>query len=254
MTNKTTTLVGAIFASSIAAYAGTTTTTTVESSPQALLSGAFSTQISSGFIRNGIQQDKSAVIQPRLSVTIPTGVSFLDTSADIKLSTVQNLHTSRPQSTWWRSQVNTGVELTRDRFSVSPSFELINSPNGKFDVERGLNLLVEYNDVDQTKFALYPHVRGYWSNVGNYYEAGIAPLLKAYSTTITLPVNVGFGANNYYNANESFGYVSTGIATSTPVYKNINLDTSVNYYRNSQGVNNGDKNVWITSVGFSYNF
>jgi hypothetical protein len=254
MLNKTTTLASAIFASAIAANAGTPAITNKPATAEALLTGSFGVNVASGFIRNGIRQDSNPVVQSRLEVTIPTSVSFADTSTALKLSTLQNLHTEQPNATWWRSQVNIGAELVRERVTVTPSFELINSPNGKFDVERGFSLNVEYNDVDQTKFALYPHVRGYWSNVGNYFELGVAPLLKANTTIITLPVNVGLGGNNYYGSNERFGYVSAGVATSTPVYKSLNLVTGVNYYRNSDGVNNGDNSVWITSVGFGYSF
>jgi hypothetical protein len=261
MSKTTKTTLAAILATSIATFAGTSVQTTEGSNFEPSFSGVYGVDVSSGFVNKGRLFDSNPVFQPFGSIIIPTS---LEIGGGIRTSVVgssrQQLHTESPLSTWARSEVNVGFVFTKDRLSFIPTYELVTSSNRSYRSSQGVNLTLEFDDVGLTPLPIKPHARAYigtksgFERLANYFEVGISPTVAAGSTTVSFPVNLGVGTNNFYTGGERYGYTSAGVATSTPLCNKVSLVTGVTYFNTNENINNGKKDLWLTSAGIAVQF
>ena len=107
---------------------------------------------------------------------------------------------------------------------------------------------------------------------GIYYEVGIAPSFQAGPATISLPINVGLGSNGFYGSpvtgtgDDTFGFVSAGVAAELPLHflpeclGQWALKANATYYHlgdNTSAVTSvidGDENQWSFGGGVVVSF
>jgi len=231
----------------------------VVSKPEA--SSVFEAKINADVVTNytyrGVLLDSNPVFQPGLSVTVPLSLSFVD-SAKLVAQTTQTFGTKTPNNNWYRSDSQFGVSLTQGKFTLTPTYVVINSPHGTFKSSQGVNVSLEYKD----ELGVNPHgavfvgtegKSGNGTSSGNYYEVGIEPSKKVGNVTVSVPVNVGFGASNYYKNNQSYGYTSAGAKLQYALTTRASLYTSATFYNTSSNLNEKTHN-WSTTTGLSYAF
>lgn len=218
-------------------YAGTESKAVVESITKSAITGDLGVNFVSEYISRGAMQENQGVIaQPYadLYFALYEGEGFVN-KVTLNLGIWGSLHSHHPGNTsttsaWYEFDYTPGVSVTfAKNFTLTTSYFEFDSPNDSFEASRNLNFNLAYNDADLLgAFALHPHV-AYMRELGsgaaatgngdgNYYEVGIAPVLPAIGcVTVTVPVNAGFGSNNFYAENKTVGYVSAGLAASVPL-------------------------------------
>lgn len=261
-TKTTTTTLALALATTVAAFGGTKTQTPAEKlETKALYSGVYGVEVSSGFVNKGRRLDSNAVFQPFAAISIPTKLEIGGgVEINVVLASRQQLNTKSPLSVWSRSENNLGLSFTKDRLSLISTYEIVTSPNNSYKSSQGVNLVLEFDDMGLTTLPIKPHVRTYigtkegFERQSNYFEAGISPTVTAGITNITFPINIGVGDKGFYVGGERYGYTSAGIATLTPIYKDLSLTTNLTYFNTNENINNGKKDLWLTSAGFVVKF
>lgn len=260
MTKQTNTTLAVILATSVAAFAGTTTKNTkpLEKSDP-LFNGIIGVEASSGYINKGRVFDSSLTFQPFAAVIIPTKLELGGVNVSITGSTKQNIHTTSPLNGLSRSEYNAGLLLNKDRVSVAASYEWVNSDQNWFPDAQGFNVALSFDDTGLTPLAINPYAKGYFGTkrvgqpVGNYYEVGVSPTVSVAKTTVGFPVAVGFGNRSFFSSGERYGYTSAGVSTSTPLTTNLSLTTGVTYF-NTNTSSSGKDTFWLTSAGLVLKF
>ncbi len=123
---------------------------------------------------------------------------------------------------WYEFDFTAGVAVTfAKNFTVTPSYFTFLSPNDGFSTFQGVNLKVSYDDTDLLgAFALHPYAQVLWelenkagsgSDEGVYYEIGVAPSVPVGPVTLSFPLTLGLGSNEFYQANAGYGFFSAGI-------------------------------------------
>lgn len=261
MSKQTKTTLAALLATSVAAFAGTSTKNVkpLENKPDPLVTGVVGVEVSSGYINKGRLFDSSAVFQPFAAVIIPTKLELGGVKVSVIGATKQNLHTQEPLKTWTRSEYNAGLLLNRDRVTLTSTYEWVDSENNWFPDSQGVNVALHFDDKGLGPITVNPYAKAYFGTkretqpVGNYYELGVAPSVAVYNTSVQFPVAVGFGNKNFYRTGEQYGYTSVGINTSTPLTNSVALTTGLTYF-NTNNINAGKNDLWLTSAGIVVKF
>lgn len=261
MNKQTTTTLAAILATSVAAFAGTTTKNTkpIETKSDPFVTGVIGVEVASGYVNKGRLFDSSAVYQPFAAIVIPTKLELGGVNVSVIGSTKQNIHDASPLNGLSRSEYNAGLLLNKDRVSVAASYEWVNSDQNWFPDAQGVNVALSFDDSGLTPLALNPYAKGYFGTkrvgqpVGNYYEVGVAPSVSVAKTTVGFPVAVGFGNRSFFSTGERYGYTSAGVSTSTPLTTNLSLTTGVTYF-NTNTSSSGKSDFWLTSAGLVLKF
>jgi hypothetical protein len=120
-------------------------------------------------------------------------------------------------------------------FNLSLLYQEFHSPNGGFGLCRNVQAKLSYNDAelwgDDGGFALKPYgivfveldgKAGTGPDEGIYVELGVGPSFALteggdYPLTLSIPVSVGLGFNDFYEDDELFGYASAGVVLSAPL-------------------------------------
>ncbi len=122
-------------------------------------------------------------------------------------------------------------------FSALLSYTEFTSPSGAFNTSKAVSATLSYDDSESMgKLALHPYVKLMHEtegkvttgvrNGGQYLELGIAPGMElsentSYPVTITFPVAVGMGFNDFYDNgngdNETLGFASIGAVATIPL-------------------------------------
>lgn len=262
MNKQTNTTLAAILATSVAAFAGTTTKNTkpLETKSDPFVTGIIGVEASSGYINKGRLFDSSLTFQPFAAVIIPTKLELGGVNVAITGATKQNIHAASPLNGLSRSEYNAGLLLNKDRVSVTASYEWTNSDQNWFPDSQGVNVGVHFDDTGLTPFTLNPYAKGYFGTkrvgqpIGNYYEVGVAPSVSLCSTKIGFPVALGFGNKNFYTSGERYGYTSAGVNTTTPITENVALTTGVTYFNTNDSNRGGKNDFWLTSAGIVVKF
>ena len=239
-------------------FAGTQSKAVVETTTKSALSGDLGFNFVSEYISRGAPQEvKGAIFQPYADVfySIYEGDGFVNkVSLNLGVwSSFHSTHTAAPAGArvpaWYEFDYTPGVSVSFAKdFTLTVSYYDFDSPSAAFDESRNLNFSLAYNDANLLgAFALHPHVtylrelegkatNGPVGTSGNYYEVGVAPALPAFGpVTVTVPLTVGFGSNNFYYQNKGFGYFSGGPAVSVALpipakYGTWAFNASATYY------------------------
>jgi hypothetical protein len=276
MKNKTTysmcAAVIALVLSTVSSFAGETVKPSKKTIPGLTsagtsgISGELGVDIISGYMFRGSLLDSNLAYQPSLSLSIPFDASGLGAeSAALQFNTSQAFNQNGSNNGWFRSEVDIGVSVKRAGFTLTPSYQLFNSPTSQFQSAQGVNVKLEFDDSTLTKLpALKPYVSVFKGTQGNaangtdtglYYEVGVAPSTKIGTTTFALPVAAGFGARNYYAQDQRHGFTSVGLTATTPITQNLNFNAGVKYWSTTGALNTGDsKDMVCTSVGLALTF
>lgn len=260
MSKQTKTTLAALLATSVAAFAGTSTKNVKPTEKEALVSGLLGVEVSSAYINKGRLYDSSAIYQPFAAVILPTKLELGGVKVAVVGAVKQNIHTEDPLKTWARTEVNTGLSLNKDRFTLVSTYEWVTSSNNSFKDSQGVNMTLSYDDLGVSPIALKPHARAYFGvkegfePLANYYEVGIAPSTAVYNTEVSFPVNLGVGSKGFYKNDAKYGYTSVGINTCTPIRENVSLTAGVTYFNTNDKINSGNKDLWLTSAGVVVKF
>lgn len=258
--NTKTSVIAAIAAltTTLTSFAGTPVKSVVQ---EPVASSAFEAKLNTDVVTNytyrGMLLDSNPVVRPGFSVALPLSLSFVD-SAKLIAQTTQTFGTKTPNNNWYRSDSQFGISLTQGKFTLTPAYVVINSPQGTFKSSQGINVNLEYKD----ELGLNPHgtvfvgtdgKSGNGTSSGNYYEVGVEPSKKIGNVTVSVPVNVGFGGSNYYKNDQSYGYTSTGAKLQYAITPRASLYTGATWYNTSSNLNSKTHN-WSTTTGVSYAF
>lgn len=244
------------------AFAGTATSSTVAPKAKSTpigVSGTVGLDVASGQVYRGIILDNNTVFQPRLDVTVPLGSD----NVSLKLSTAETIGTKSPLNGFTRSENEIGVAVKVGSLTVTPSFQTVYSPTSVYRSSEGVNLDIRYDDSGVLgSFALKPHASAFVTtngvngngtgSSGRYYEVGVAPSTKLLNTTFSLPVNLGFGSNNFYAGNNSRGYTSAGVVAERALTSRVGVKAGVTYFDTT--VSNGSNTSWVTAGGVTISF
>ena len=251
--------------------------------------GEFEIAVADKYIYNGyIIQDQGPIVQPYLEVSeeFYRGNGWL-TSASARFSFFSSLQSRQDGMTnaaapgrWlYEMQIESGLEIElAKQFTVSLSFLRFKSPIDAYQPSNALQLTLTWDDEDIPGwFALHPHITWLasipfgWNGGegdGNYFEIGVAPETvigseSRYPITVTLPVNTGFGDENYYPG-DAFGYASLGISASVPLaflpkdFGEWNFGVTSAYYYFGRAPaelsNDGDRHQTLFSATLSTEF
>jgi hypothetical protein len=223
-------------------YAGTESKAVVETTTKSAITGDLGVNFVSEYISRGAMQENQGVIaQPYadLYFALYEGDGFVN-KVTLNLGLWSSLHskhtgegavsdtTKSSTPAWYEFDYTPGVSVTfAKNYTFTASYFEFDSPNDAFNASRNINLNLAYSDTDLLgAFALHPHVAylreingiaatGPVGGRGSYYEVGVAPGLPAFGpVTITFPVTGGFGSNDFYAENKTFGYISGGVNAS----------------------------------------
>lgn len=173
-------------------------------------------------------------------------------------------------SAWFEHDVTPSVALSFGKVTITETYQFFSSPNDRFVDSQALNSKLSFDDADLLgAFALHPSVSltheldgkqvidgalpgnaGFAAKHGNYWEAAVAPSYSAGPVTLTLPLVLGFGSQNYYQRN-GYGFFSAGlnVAYTLPISKSYGTWTAnagATYYtidNNVVGNNNANRDV-----------
>jgi hypothetical protein len=251
--------------------------------------GELEVAVADKYIYNGyLIQDQGPIVQPYLEVVeeFYRGNGWL-TGAAARFSFFSSLqprqdgvpNAAAPGRWLYEIQIEAGLELElANQFTLSLSFLRFKSPIDVYQPSNALQLTLTWDDEEISGwFALHPHVTWLaafplgWNaeeGDGNYFEIGIAPSTvvgseSPYPITLTLPLNAGFGDDNYYPG-DAFGYASIGFSASVPLaflskdFGEWNFAIAGAYYRFGRAPaelsNDGDRNQSLFSATLSTEF
>lgn len=208
---------------------------------ESCITGDLGVDFTSNYISRGVPQENQGVIaQPYFDLyfKLYEGSGAL-TKVTANLGAWSSIHSHRNQgsagggsvSSWYEFDYSVGLTFQFGNFSVTPSFLSLLSPNDTFADNYNVNLALAYDDSELLgAFALHPHVTvmyeldgkaGTGPREGLYYEIGIAPSIKVGEGTLSFPINLGLGSDDFYgsvnNGDDTYGYLSAGLALEYPL-------------------------------------
>lgn len=201
-------------------------------------------------------------------------------------------------SSWYEFDWYAGIGIDiLPELNLNVIYQEFLSPSGAFGVCKNIQAKISYNDSNLwasaapwNGFSLSPYVIflaetngkcGTGSNEGYYVEAGIGPGYtfapdSKMPVTISLPVTVGLGFDDFYGSgpgftkDETFGFLSAGVVGSFPLrfmeeagYGSWKFSIGGYYYLLGDGVKDfnsvagaggGGDSEWVASTGLSLSF
>ena len=267
MKTKTTYAVAALIAAALTtAKAGQTTQAPdPKSTHLPTLHGGLGAEVSSGFVTKGIQRDTNLVSLPYFSLSLPLEVNTLGVdTASLNFATRQATNPRSTANNWLRSDYTAGITFNSGSFSVTPSYQFVNAPNGNRLDYQEVGVSVVYRDggvfglpsLNPSASVVYgiQGTPGLAAGTGTHYEFGLTPTFNVSTTTVTLLVRLGLGANNLYANNQQYGYTSAGLATKTPLLKNVFLNSGVTYFNTDKALGQANNSFWLVSGGLGIEF
>jgi hypothetical protein len=216
------------------------------------LNGAFTNTLTTAYITRGVLLENQGVIyqnvgelyfklseEPAVTAIVGMFNSVHDEATDAGLSEVdpdtgepafRNSVTKWYEFDWWAGAAFDVVP----NLNLSLLYQEFHSPNGGFGLCKNVQAKLSYNDAanwGDSGFALKPYgiafleldgKAGTGPDEGLYVELGIGPSFaltksESYPLTLTIPVSIGLGFNDFYEDDELFGYASAGAVLSAPV-------------------------------------
>lgn len=196
------------------------------------ITGDVGIDVASDYYFHGIlQQGNGSILQPygNLSLKVSEGGVFDSVSVDVGIW--NSFHGRRgvagQNSNWFEFDFTTGLTLNKGNWSISPKYIRYSSPGNYFGNSSAAALRIGYNDSDALgAMSLQPYL---WveyeadgksangaagSDGGLYYEVGISPSRTFGDLTVSVPVKLGLGSNDYYTTDEAYGFSSVGVTAS----------------------------------------
>jgi hypothetical protein len=226
----------------------------IEKCKESCITGDLGVNIVSQYVSRGvIFENQGGIIQPyadlyfklyesegflnKVSLNLGIWNSFHSRKTDAGLYEGKPFGTSTQYNSstrsWYEFDFTAGVSFTfAKNFTITPSYYTFLSPNDGFSTFTGLNTKLAYDTTDLIGFnlGLYAQVMfelenkaGTGSDEGVYYEIGIAPSVPVGPVTLTFPLTVGLGSNDFYGkldvgsgtvTDEAFGFFSAGVTAS----------------------------------------
>lgn len=208
----------------------------VEQCKESCITGDIGINVVSQYISRGlIFENQEGIIQPYadLYFKLYEGEGFVN-KVQLNLGIWNSFHSRKTDqglvsgagtsstSSWYEFDFTAGVSVTFAKyFTLTPSYYWFLSPNDGFSTFQGINVKLAFDDTEFLgPFALHPYVQvlfelankaGNGSDEGIYYEVGIAPSFPVGPITVTVPITAGFGSEEFYAGNESYGFFSAGV-------------------------------------------
>lgn len=259
-------LIAGTFAIASLAHAGAPVVQSkVETTPQFAFQGGASVGYESAFVFRGLKLDNNPVFRGGLNgkVVVAENVFGLD-KVSVYGGLVQTLNTEQPNASWYRSDVELGFVLQKGDFSLVPTYQVVNSPNGAFKSAQGINVSLAFDDSKylgalalnpkgSVYFGLDGNLGGGTGKGGQQYELSVEPSYSYAGIKFSAPIAVGFGSGNYYAANSQYGYTSVGVAAETKITTNLSVKTGINHFSTSSKIN-ADSSFWQSTVSVGYQF
>jgi hypothetical protein len=212
-------------------------------------------------------QDKPGLIN---GVTVYGGIWNDVTTADTNFN-----------GSWFEATLVAGINVNiAKNISLGLAYQSHTSPNDAFETCQEVVGTLAINDFDlwkDTALAKIPGFKGFQPFIqvgyvmdgttgipncdGTWLEAGVRPSfdLPIKNLTLSFPVVVGFGLNDYYGAgtNDSYGFVRFGPEFVYPLTKNIDLTAGVQFMflgDDTKALNKGDDFAIIGRTGIVFKF
>ncbi len=199
---------------------------------QSCVTGDVGLDITSDYYFHGLlQQGSGSILQPygNLYFKVAEGGAFDSVSVDVGIW--NSFHGRRglagQNNNWFEFDFTAGLSLVKGNWTISPKYIRYTSPGNYFANSSAVALRIGYNDSDLLgAWSLQPYL---WveyeadgksgngpagSDGGLYYEFGIAPSRSFGDLTVSVPVKLGIGSNDYYATDETYGFASIGITGS----------------------------------------
>lgn len=230
-------LIAAMLAIPAIGFAGTAApakeTTVIEKVKESCITGDIGIDVYSQYVFHGlVLENQGVILQPYANFyfKLYEGEGFL-TQADLILGVWNSFHSRHPSTSstrsWYEFDFVAGMAFTvAKNFTITPSYVAYASPGDYFDTAHVMQIRVSYNDSDLLgAFALSPYVlaeielenkAGNGPDEGQYYEIGISPGTTLGPVSVSVPIKVGFGANDYYT-DDGFGFFSAGLTLEYPL-------------------------------------
>ena len=188
---------------------------------------------------------------------------------------------------WYEFDWYLGTAFDISDFNLNLSYWEFISPNQGFGTSKNVQAKLSYNDTKlwnggkDSGFALKPYgivfvetdgKAGSGSDEGVYVELGVEPTVytlasdSTYPFAFSVPAKVGLGFSDFYEDDESLGFVSVGLKASVPLafmpsrYGAWSASAGVYYYYYGDGVDDfnegtgdGDDDI-VGTVGVSFTF
>ena len=261
----------------------------VETPKESWITGDIGVAVVSEYISRGLVLENQGIIaQPYLDLyfKLYEGEGFIN-KVSLNLGLWSSIHSHQQPTVggnrsttdaWYEFDYTAGISVTfAKRFTGTLSYFEFDSPADNFSTARSVNFNLAFDDTDFLgAFALHPHVAvlmeldapGFagLQEDGWYYEIGIAPSHTFGPVTVTIPVNVGLGNNEFY-AGSNYGYTSAGIVLSTPLsfipekwgawtasagYTYYNLGDTLQDFAAVQGDGDSTQHVFSGSIGLAF--
>ena len=210
----------------------------IEKCKESCISGDIGIDVVSMYIARGIPlENQGAILQPYidLSFRVYQGDGAL-TKLSVDVGFWNSFHSRKTgaggvfggggstTNAWFESDFTAGLTFEfAKRFTVNPYYRAYMSPNDAFETAHDLGLRLAFDDSDLLgAFSLHPYAlvqfdventsgNGPNNGDGIYYEVGIAPGINAGPVYLSLPLKAGFGSNDYYAGDETYGFFSAGV-------------------------------------------
>ena len=200
----------------------------IEKCKESCITGDLGINVVSQYVSRGvIFENQGGIFQPYadLYFRLYEGEGFLN-KVSLNLGIWNSFHSRHTDAglvngsgdsstrSWYEFDFTAGVSFTfAKNFNFTPSYYWFLSPNDGFSTFQGLNLALSYDDTDLLgAFALHPSVQvlfelenktdGSGRDEGIYYEIGIAPSVPVGPVTLSFPLTLGLGSNDFYADNE----------------------------------------------------
>jgi hypothetical protein len=259
----------------------------VEAAKESWITGDLGVAVVSEYISRGlVLENQERIAQPYLDLyfKLYEGDGFINkVTFALGLWSSIHSHEQPPGGTttdaWYEFDYTAGISVNfAKRFTGTLSYFEFDSPADNFNTARSLNFNLAFDDTDFLgAFALHPHVAVLMEldapgaaglqEDGWYYEVGIAPSHTFGPVTVTVPVTVGLGNDEFY-AGDTYGYASAGVTLSTPIsfipskwgawtasagYTYYNLGDQLQAFsKATQGDGNETQHVFSGSVGLTF--
>jgi hypothetical protein len=227
----------ALLALPVASFAGTSAPakemkSVVEKVHESCISGSLGIDVVSMYVARGLPlENQGAILQPYIDLAfrVYEGDGFLS-KLTVDLGFWNSFHSRGTRAglgsttrKWFESDFTAGLSFyLGEHFVLSPYYRAYMSPADAFDTAHTAGLRLAYNDggilggwslnpYALVQFDLENSTGNGGSNDGVYYEVGISPGTTFGPIGFSIPIRAGFGSNDYYAFDETFGYASIGV-------------------------------------------